>query len=846
MFRLLVLQTTIRHTWTGHMQYTTSSALCATAHIFPARLHALAALCFIALALVGVGLEVSAGWCVWPPTVYATQATGRRRKEVARPARPSVQVVRLWTGRTWVVPFCRSLLLQSVWWTSGHSGLAVGALLPWLAWVWQLSGLLCPILARQPEWLVVQRLLSSIMQSPLWLTLALGMSQAAQALPAPSVGGHLLLVGGLISPATVSVRHNTDKGCYTAELSGRFTLTMADDDPFRLRLFILFLRALEDDSPPRKSRRTRDGRTPVVRQQMLAESLGIPQPDISRWERYAQDRDWRRLLSQYAPLLLTHELQEQIITTWAHRPQWTGEEVYRLLVQQGVAVTESQVEQAAQESGWSIVRQTLGRLCAQRADTLRLHENWLVGDLLAQIELLLATVEAKQGLTAQETLDVAAWQAAASAAGLEPRARLPLRPWLRRVEQVLFRPWAETMVGDVCCTSCGSGDVGRKSRIPRFKRVVEGDGAVQWVAVYRYYCHNPACAKKSFTAFPPGVLPYTAERLETHVLVLQMYAWGRSVYRRTGAAMGVATMTAYRWVSAFGAELLPVAALFGVVRSSGVVGVDEKWVLVPKNSKAAGPNRRWMYVYLAVDCYTYDLLHLAIYERNTQESARTFLLALRAKGYQPRVVVTDLRQDYGPALAAVFPRAQHHECLFHAGQALHRQLWDSYGRERYRTDGQVVALRHTLDEVLAADTKRTAQRRYDAVMAQREALVASEPGLAAVFATLETHWPTLINGIESDLIPRTNNTVELVIRRFDQHYQNFCGFESVETASVFLGVFEKVYRFTPFSQDAQPRLRGKSPLQLAGYDVAQLPMTDVCRGWALSPSTPHAEDHVPN
>jgi transposase-like protein len=298
--------------------------------------------------------------------------------------------------------------------------------------------------------------------------------------------------------------------------------------------------------------------------------------------------------------------------------------------------------------------------------------------------------------------------------------------------------------------------------------------------------------------------------------------------------MGVATMTTYRWVSAFGAELLPVAALFGVVKCSGVVGVDEKWVLVPKNGKAAGENRRWMYVYLAVDCYTYDLLHIALYERNTVESAQAFLLALRAKGYQPRVVVTDLRQDYGPAVAAVFPQAQHHECLFHAKKALHRQMWDIYGRVRYRTDQQVVALRETLDGVLAAETKRTAQRRYEALMAQRERLVAAEPGLASIFVTLETHWPRLVNGIESDLIPRTNNTVELVIRRFDQHYQNMCGFDSVETASVFLGVFEKVYRFTPFSQDAQPRLRGKSPLEVAGYDVSQMPMASACRGWALS------------
>jgi transposase len=306
---------------------------------------------------------------------------------------------------------------------------------------------------------------------------------------------------------------------------------MADDDPLRLRLFILAVRSLDDDSAQRGSRRTREGRTPAVRQQMLAERLGIPQPDISRWERYWQERDWRRLLSLHSSQILTHELQEQIIETWAHHPPWTSEEVYRLLVGQGIAVTQSQVAQAAHESGWQIVRQTLGRLCAQRAETLPVYEDWLVGDLLAQNQMLPGKVEGKQGLTPQETLDVAAWQAAASAAGLQPRLPTAVQPWLRRVEQVLFQPWAEMMVGDVRCTYCGSADVGRKSRIPRFKRVVDGAGEVQTVAVYRYYCHNPACEKKSFTAFPPGVLSYTAERLETHVLVLQMYAWGRSCCR---------------------------------------------------------------------------------------------------------------------------------------------------------------------------------------------------------------------------------------------------------------------------------------------------------------------------
>lgn len=83
------------------------------------------------------------------------------------------------------------------------------------------------------------------------------------------------------------------------------------------------------------------------------------------------------------------------------------------------------------------------------------------------------------------------------------------------------------------------------------------------------------------------------------------------------------------------------------------------------------------------------------------------------------------------------------------------------------------------------------------------------------------------------IIPRTNNTAELVIRRFDQHYQNFCGFDNIESARQYVAVFEKLYRFTPFSADAQPHLRGRSPLEVAGYDISQMPMTTICAG--LSP-----------
>ena len=111
----------------------------------------------------------------------------------------------------------------------------------------------------------------------------------------------------------------------------------------------------------------------------------------------------------------------------------------------------------------------------------------------------------------------------------------------------------------------------------------------------------------------------------------------------------------------------------------------------------------------------------------------------------------------------------------------------------------------------------------------------------AIFVFLEKHWARLIPAIESTIIPRTNNTAELVIRRFDQHYQNFCGFDSINSAQQYLAVFEKIYRFTPFSQDAQPHLRGKSPLEIAGYDISNMPMATICAGLGPQYSTKSAD-----
>lgn len=731
-----------------------------------------------------------------------------------------------------------------LWYWSGGPAWLVG--LPWAAWGWQVLGVCCPWVQRQAEWRAVRWLwqqaerlaliwalswpLEAGVRMLVWGQSPFPRGQAAMSTPLMT-GAWACVICGSDAPA-VTVAADEDGG-YTATLCGHFTLQVAGDDPFRKRLLVLFLRLLEVPGQTRGSRRTRDERMPFVRQQELAAALGIPQPDLSRWEGYWLAGDWRRLLSLHTAEVLTLELQQQIVCAFAQFPWWGVEKVYQHLRARSVAVSLRQVRQAAEESGWTLLRNELVKRYQVSAESFRPRDEWLVAQLLAQVETLLEKLETGVGLTPLEQVEIADLQAFCdeidvSAAGLPLKAL----PWLLRVERVLFGSWELVTDEQVRCIYCSSTRVARKSRKPRLKKYYDSEGNVHTVEVLRYYCHNPACKKGSFTNLPPGLLPCSPYRLETHLLAVQMYAWGYSTYRRTATALNVAPFTVYRWVSALGSQLLPVAALFGVVRSSGVIGVDEKFVLVPKNDKPESKMSRWMYVYFAVDLYTYDLLHIAIYPHNSEASAHAFLLAVRSKGYSPHVVVTDLRQDYGPLIARLFPAATHHECIFHALQNVQQLFKDAYGPDYALTNQSAVALKQDLYAIFDTRTPRTAHKRYTALLARREACVLATPTAAAIFDFLERHWLRLVNAIENPAIPRTNNVTELVIRRFDQHYQNFCGFESIQSAHLYLAVFEKLYRFTPFSDDAQPRLRGRCPLELAGYDISQLPIATICAGWS--------------
>jgi transposase-like protein len=839
------------------MKHTTK---CCLLHIARMRVHGLVILSCLVLALLGHMPQSSAGWMSWPPAITTALVigSGRRRARLGKERRVGLEGdICAWVRATWHIPLLRSLALRGVWLVGGRWELVWLSGVPWLVWLWQGVGRLWPGLRRQPEWWVVNGLvwqgqrLVWLVGLGLLLGRVLGVSvDEVMRVPGWGSEGRVPLGLGLGCVVCgreanwVNVERQAD-GSYQAELCGHFRLRVAGDEPFRSRMAWLFLRQLETMGRPRRGGRTQDGRAPFVSQVQIAAWFDMPQPVVSRIEGYWRVGDWANLLSLVADEVLTADLRQRIVAVFASHPWWTMQEVYDHLREE-VKVTYEQVRQAARESGWRQLRETLGQRYHFRAEDFRPRDDWLVQQLLKSQEQLVARLEGLGGLTPEERLSVGEARDLAAEVGVAVPPPLKALPWMMQVEQVLFGEWQAVTDHQVRCIYCGSTHVVRKSKKPRWKKYYDAQGKLQQVAVYRYYCRNPHCDKGSFTHLPAGLVPYSRYRTDFKLRAVQMYAWGYSTYRRTGQALGIKSATVYRWVSAWGYDLLPVVALFGVVRSSGVVGVDEKYVLVPKNDKPDGKMRRWMYVYLAVDVYTYDLLHIAIYAHNDKENALAFLLALRAKGYHPRVVVTDLRRDYGNDITRVFPQAEHHECIFHALKDISTSLRDIYGKHYAETHPGVEQLRSDIQRIFAAKTKRTAKKRYTQVMAQRQDFVQVTPQADAVFDFLERHWPQLVNAIESQIIPTTNNAVEQVIGRFDQHYQNFCGFENIRTAQLFLGVFEKMYRLTPFSDDAQPRIRGKCPLELAGYDLSRLPVTTLWNGLSVEWPTEVAHNDVPN
>jgi transposase-like protein len=636
-----------------------------------------------------------------------------------------------------------------------------------------------------------------------------------------------------------------DQNRYQITLRGTFSLLWEPRDSFERWILIRLLRLLRRPGAAR----------PFLTQSQVAEAFDTHQCEVSRWETLVRQHGWHFLSDRYRhqrySTLPDPELSRKLLALWVPAfwlSAWDLRErlIAREIIPDRSALSLESIHKLAHHTGFAQVRQILLERFLFQDGQLIAREHWWLNELLALNERLLTKLENGESISPQELVDVEPLRLKSP----PQRVDAASPPLAIALQGVLFQSPAESPDQPVCCTYCGSDHTAPKSKKPRLKTVIDPfSGQERQIEVLRHYCHNPDCPHKSFTHFPPAVLPHSPHPLHTRLIALEVYEVLLSTYRRSARMFAVSTATFYRWVAAFAPAALALAAYLGAVRTSGVVGIDDKWVKVCSPSKVPPHGKRpravWRYAYLAVDVYSYDILALELYPQHSDQAVHLLLLELKAKGVYPRVVVTDLDPAYGRVLPKVFPRAVHHECIFHAIQNAFSQLTKVYGRNYTEKIPQAAALHQAIINLFHAKTKKTVRKRFRKLMALRNEYVAQTPDVACVFDSLDGHFPKLLNAIENPLIPRTNNSAELVNRRFDQHYQSMCGLDSFHSARLYLRVFEFVYRLTPFAGDNPSANRGKCPLELAGYDIEALPIAEFFRQLKLPTLRRPGEEVVP-
>ena len=579
-------------------------------------------------------------------------------------------------------------------------------------------------------------------------------------------------------------------------------------DPFDLDVILVLLRQLQDA----------EGR-PLFTLQEIADAFDLKARQnvdikLKKWRQAGGSL--RGMIPSHKQWVVTPELRQRVIELWTENPFLTAEEVKTIVVQEGLAKEDiclDSIREAVRAVDFNPIRTSLKQRLEKGSFSLR--RDWLIERLLEIIEGLLSKVSDVAALSPAERVELEGIQRGFSPANRPNAARLAcLKEFvLGRVEPASLQ-----------CPCCHGTHVGRKTGQPELVEICQLDGIQKQLEVYRFYCRNRHCSLGSFRATLQGEWVYSPLELSQKFVGFRLCIGLGLSYRKASALLGTAPSTVYLWASGFGDLSQELLSFLGVLRYSGVACIDEKWVMVPKNDKPPGKKRRWMYVYMAVDPYTYDLLHIEIYPTNDYLSTKAFLLAFKAKGYRPRAIVTDMLAAYEVAIPEVFEKAIHQFCIFHALQGAQRKIKDIWGKD-YEKIPEVVALKAKIYQTFQARTQRTVRQRFEEVMALREVYVAFQPDAAELFDNLKHQFPHLIHAIGNPSIPRTNNAVELTNRRFDQLYSTMCGFDSIESARHYLRGFELAYRFTPLSMEVKdPAMRGKCPLEIAGYQVRHLPL----------------------
>lgn len=147
------------------------------------------------------------------------------------------------------------------------------------------------------------------------------------------------------------------------------------------------------------------------------------------------------------------------------------------------------------------------------------------------------------------------------------------------------------------------------------------------------------------------------------------------------------------------------------------------------------------------------------------KAIKTFLLKLKAFGFRPTIIVTDLLLGNQKIVREVFPGCTYHQCVLHAERDAKRIVRKSLTGEE--NEGWRIRLTKCIRNLFKSKKPKQVKKRYFRLIKLREQAPAAVQG---VFEMVEKYYPKLYQSVLRKDIPKTTNPVERAIGEFEERY----------------------------------------------------------------------------
>lgn len=335
---------------------------------------------------------------------------------------------------------------------------------------------------------------------------------------------------------------------------------------------------------------------------------------------------------------------------------------------------------------------------------------------------------------------------------------------------------------------------------------VRGEKIQDYSRIYR--CLNPSCRTKYFTVPPKGVELYARVHREVKKMTFRWIfhlrgSLGRVCDELAEHGIQIALTTVLRWLKKAGEECVRTLDLCTQEDWGQPLCIDEKWVKV---------RGKWNYVFTAVGAKISDLLAIDLFHHKDREAMKTFLLQVKAMGFRPQSITTDLLLGYEGVVAEVFPDCIYNQCVLHAGRDA-RRIVRQQSLPDDSEEGWKKRLTRRICTLFGSRKLKQVKKRCARFMSLKEQ---APEAVSSVFDMVQKYYPKLCLLVTRKDIPTTTNPVERAIGEFEERYHITKGFTSFYYAQFFLKAFQVYYRlrkigFGPFRRRSRLEVKG-SPL----------------------------------